>query len=189
MEKYYLGDIKEMPSNDDVEFIQKLMQVTIPLNYPVPLITSTTPVPSDESTEPLLMPDSLDEPEIDPLTEKIYNRVLPALHTVNTFLRHHKNLCRESPHSLLDFLRSAVNNPRQTKIPLYQPSNVQELEEDYEVEIGSYNPVQPLFFDHGVSIVPLSIRKTNAVDHHVLQVDILNSNKINHYRFNKQINK
>ncbi|XP_053696518.1 1-phosphatidylinositol 4,5-bisphosphate phosphodiesterase epsilon-1-like [Sabethes cyaneus] len=170
VEKYYLGDIKETPSNDDREFIQKLMQVTIPLNYPVPLTTSTTPVPSDESTEPLLMPDSLDEPEFDPLAEKIYNRVLPALQTINAFLGHHKKLCRESPHSLLDFLRSAANSPRQTKIPLYQPSNVQELEEDYEVEIGSYNPVQSLFFDHGVSIVPLSVRKTNAVDHHILQI-------------------
>ncbi|XP_058826169.1 1-phosphatidylinositol 4,5-bisphosphate phosphodiesterase epsilon-1-like [Topomyia yanbarensis] len=169
VDKYYLGDAKPLPQVDNV-LLQRLMQVTLPLTYPASIVTPTTAVPADTSVEPTKMPDPQYEPEIVPLADEIYAKVLPAFNTVTAFMDHHDNLCRDSPHSLLDFLRSAANSPRQTKIPLYQPSNLQELEEDYEVEIGSYNPVQPLFFDHGVSIVHLSARKTNAVDHHLLQI-------------------
>lgn len=169
-EKYYLGDANPTPAPDDEDMLQKLAQVILPLTYPTPLTAPTTVIPTDESTEPLLTPESLDEPDIHPLADEIYTRVLPALNRLSAFFNHHDSLCRELPQSLLDFLRAASNSPRQVKIPLYQPSNLKELEEDYEVEIGNYNPVQPLIFDHGISIVSLSAKNPNAVDHHILQV-------------------
>lgn len=133
----------------------RLSQVELPLQHPE---TST----------------SSESPTVDNLEQTIYQRVQPAFKTILACVSHHQSLCRELPHSLQEFLRTAANSPRQTKIPLYQPSNLQELEEDYEVEIGNYNPVQPLFYDHGVSIVPLSTKKSNVVDHHILQVTYSN---------------
>lgn len=167
-EKYYLGDGNQTSDPDDEEMLHKLSQVTLPLKFPAP--TPTAEHVSDELTEPLLSPESLDEPDNDPLAEEIITRVAPAADKLSAFFKHHDHLCRESPQSLLDFLRSASNSPRQVKIPLYQPSNLKELEEDYEVEIGNYNPVQPLCFDHGISIVSLSAKDPNAIDHHILQV-------------------
>ncbi|XP_021709977.1 1-phosphatidylinositol 4,5-bisphosphate phosphodiesterase epsilon-1 [Aedes aegypti] len=167
-EKYYLGDGNQTSDPDDEEMLQKLSQVTLPLKFPAP--TPTAEHVSDELTEPLLSPESLDEPDNDPLAEEIITRVAPAADKLSAFFKHHDHLCRESPQSLLDFLRSASNSPRQVKIPLYQPSNLKELEEDYEVEIGNYNPVQPLCFDHGISIVSLSAKDPNAIDHHILQI-------------------
>ncbi|XP_055641990.1 1-phosphatidylinositol 4,5-bisphosphate phosphodiesterase epsilon-1-like isoform X2 [Toxorhynchites rutilus septentrionalis] len=165
-EKYYLGDAKPINLRDDEELLQKLSKVALPMTYPERLNTQTTVISSFEST----VSESLDEPDVDSLAGEIYSRALPALHKIAAFEDHRSKLCRELPHTLLEYLRAAANSPRQTKIPLYQPSNLQELEEDYEVEIGNYNTVQPLFFDHGVSIVPLSARKSNAIDHHILQI-------------------
>ncbi|XP_058453692.1 LOW QUALITY PROTEIN: 1-phosphatidylinositol 4,5-bisphosphate phosphodiesterase epsilon-1-like [Malaya genurostris] len=167
MGKYYLGDANSLA--EDNELMQKLMQLTLPVIYSPSVDKQSTVVPSDLSLKSSI-PDANDKPEEDSFMEEMYAKVSLALNCVTSIMQHHDNLCRDSSHSLLDFLRSAANSPRQTKIPLYQPSNHQELEDDYEVEIGSYNPVQPLFFDHGISIVPLSTQKTNAVDHHVLQI-------------------
>lgn len=150
-DRYYLGETKQILREDDEEMLLRLSQVELPLQYPE---TST----------------SSESPTVDNLEQTIYRRVQPAFKTILACVNHHQSLCRELPHSLQEFLRTAANSPRQTKIPLYQPSNLQELEEDYEVEIGNYNPVQPLFYDHGVSIVPLSTKKSNVVDHHILQV-------------------
>ncbi|XP_062559576.1 1-phosphatidylinositol 4,5-bisphosphate phosphodiesterase epsilon-1-like [Armigeres subalbatus] len=167
-EKYYLGDSNQTSVPDDEEMLHQLSQVMLPLKYPIQ--TSTTSITVDELTEPLIAPESLDDPDIDPLMDKIISRISPSINTLAAFFNHHEHLCRESSQSLLDFLRAASNSPRQVKIPLYQPSNLKELEEDYEVEIGNYNPVQPLSFDHGISIVSLSAKNPNAVDHHILQI-------------------
>lgn len=148
--KYYLGETRQNPREDDEEMLQRLSQLELPLRCPAS--PENPPAPAET------------------LEDHIYQRVLPALNTITSCITHHQTLCRELPHSLQEFLRTAANSPRQTKIPLYQPSNLQELEEDYEVEIGNYNPVQPLFYDHGVSIVPLSTKKSNVVDHHILQI-------------------
>uniref|UniRef100_A0A8D8DQH2 1-phosphatidylinositol 4,5-bisphosphate phosphodiesterase epsilon-1 n=1 Tax=Culex pipiens TaxID=7175 RepID=A0A8D8DQH2_CULPI len=150
-DRYYLGETKQILREDDEEMLLRLSQVELPLQHPE---TST----------------SSESPTVDNLEQTIYQRVQPAFKTILACVSHHQSLCRELPHSLQEFLRTAANSPRQTKIPLYQPSNLQELEEDYEVEIGNYNPVQPLFYDHGVSIVPLSTKKSNVVDHHILQI-------------------
>lgn len=48
-------------------------------------------------------------------------------------------------------------------------SALDDIEEEYEVELGTYNPVQPIFNDHGISIIPLS-SKWNHIDHHILQI-------------------
>lgn len=45
-----------------------------------------------------------------------------------------------------------------------------EVDEDYELEIGNYNPVQTLFNDHGISLISLSSTDYNKIDHHLLQV-------------------
>lgn len=45
-----------------------------------------------------------------------------------------------------------------------------ETDEDYELEIGNYNPVQTLFNDHGISLISLSSTDYNKIDHHLLQV-------------------
>uniref|UniRef100_A0A182P033 Phosphoinositide phospholipase C n=1 Tax=Anopheles epiroticus TaxID=199890 RepID=A0A182P033_9DIPT len=185
VEKYFLGDVKALPLREDEEFVARLLPLTLPIDCrvrtPVPTDQPADHIPSDESTEPLLRPDERGESEVaaavaaedwEELLEQIQLRTEPAIGRLNAFIEHHDQLCRELPHSLLEYLRAAANSPRQTKTPLYiyQPSNLQEQEEDYEVEIGNYNPVQPLFYDHGISIIPLSSKKTNAIDHHILQI-------------------
>ncbi|XP_058116355.1 1-phosphatidylinositol 4,5-bisphosphate phosphodiesterase epsilon-1-like [Anopheles ziemanni] len=193
VEKYFLGEAKPLPLREDEEFVAKLLPLVLPIDIrsrtPVPEDQScrTPPdIPSDESTEPLLLPDEHGGPEgeersdemggeeesLEDLLEQTRLRTDAAVSRLTTFIEHHDQLCRELPHSLLEYLRAAANSPRQTKTPLYiyQPSNLQEQEEDYEVEIGNYNPVQPLFYDHGISIIPLSSKQTNAIDHHILQI-------------------
>uniref|UniRef100_A0A182RS41 Phosphoinositide phospholipase C n=1 Tax=Anopheles funestus TaxID=62324 RepID=A0A182RS41_ANOFN len=180
VEKYFLGEVKPLPLREDEEFIARLLPLALPIDCRVrtPVPTEPPDIPSDESTEPLLLSDDRDESsgvaeaDREELLDQIQLRAEPAVNRLTAFIDHHDQLCRELPHSLLEYLRAAANSPRQTKTPLYiyQPSNLQEQEEDYEVEIGNYNPVQPLFYDHGISIIPLSSQKTNAIDHHILQI-------------------
>lgn len=66
-----------------------------------------------------------------------------------------------------------------------------EVDEDYELEIGNYNPVQTLFNDHGISLISLSSTNYNKIDHHLLQVriisvkfDLLNCDFVAHYTNN-----
>lgn len=187
VEKYFLGEVKPLPLREDEEFVARLLPLELPLvdcrvRTPVPADPTASEVGSDESTEQLVVrsePEH-DQPDAQPddggeeeqMLEQILVRAEPAVSRLQASIEHHDQLCRELPHSLLEYLRAAANSPRQTKTPLYiyQPSNLQEQEEDYEVEIGNYNPVQPLFYDHGISIIPLSSKKTNAIDHHILQV-------------------
>lgn len=67
------------------------------------------------------------------------------------------------------FNRQASNTPRQLNNELNQ--TLHEVDEDYELEIGNYNPVQTLFNDHGISLISLSSTAYNKVDHHILQVN------------------
>lgn len=82
---------------------------------------------------------------------------------------HHHQQRKDGAASLMEFLRAASNTPRQLAAATltYQPE-MEELEEDYEVEIGNYNPVQPIPHDHGVSMIPISSRH-HKIDHHILQ--------------------
>lgn len=64
--------------------------------------------------------------------------------------------------------RQASNTPRQLNNELNQ--TLHEVDEDYELEIGNYNPVQTLFNDHGISLISLSSTSYNKIDHHLLQV-------------------
>lgn len=64
--------------------------------------------------------------------------------------------------------RQASNTPRQLNNELNQ--TLHEDDEDYELEIGNYNPVQTLFNDHGISLISLSSTSYNKIDHHLLQV-------------------
>jgi len=64
--------------------------------------------------------------------------------------------------------RQASNTPRQLNNELNQ--TLHEVDEDYELEIGNYNPVQTLFNDHGISLISLSSANYNKIDHHLLQV-------------------
>ena len=98
-------------------------------------------------------------------------RVHDTMCKIDQFNEHHDNLCKILPHSLLEYLRTTANSPRQMRTPLYEPT-LTESEEDYEVEIGNYNPVQPLFHDHGISIIPLSSQRGSQIDHHILQVGV-----------------
>lgn len=67
-------------------------------------------------------------------------------------------------------IRQASNTPRQLNNELNQ--TLHEVDEDYELEIGNYNPVQTLFHDHGISLISLSSTSYNKIDHHLLQVNL-----------------
>lgn len=69
------------------------------------------------------------------------------------------------------FDRQASNTPRQLNNELNQ--TLHEIDEDYELEIGNYNPVQMLFNDHGISLISLSSTNYNKIDHHLLQVNFI----------------
>lgn len=83
--------------------------------------------------------------------------------------QHHHSLMKESAPSLMDYLRTATMHPRQMAATSTYHPELEELEEDYEVEIGTYNPVQPIVHDHGVSLIPISSSQ-HKIDHHILQV-------------------
>lgn len=88
--------------------------------------------------------------------------------------QHHHSLIKESAPSLMDYLRSATMHPRQMAATSTYHPELEELEEDYEVEIGTYNPVQPIVHDHGVSLIPISSSQ-HKIDHHILQVRLIKS--------------
>lgn len=100
--------------------------------------------------------------------DQIY-RTQAVMDRIDQCHQHHHVLCKDNATSLMEFLRSASNTPRQLAAATltYQPE-MEELEEDYEVEIGNYNPVQPIPHDHGVSMIPISSRH-HKIDHHILQ--------------------
>ncbi|KAG5673905.1 hypothetical protein PVAND_003906 [Polypedilum vanderplanki] len=87
---------------------------------------------------------------------------------IDLFLEHHHALCQQTSPSLYDYLRQASNTPRQLNNELNQ--TLHEVDEDYELEIGNYNPVQTLFNDHGISLISLSSTDYNKIDHHLLQI-------------------
>lgn len=83
--------------------------------------------------------------------------------------QHHHMLIKNGAINLIDYLRStSLGNRQLAASSTYHPEE-EELEEDYEVEIGNYNPVQPLLHDHGVSIIPIS-NSITRIDHHILQI-------------------
>lgn len=86
--------------------------------------------------------------------------------------QHYHSLCRDSSTSLLDYLRTASLGPRQMAAASTYHPELEELEEDYEVEIGNYNPVQPLLHDHAVCMIPISSQH-HKFDHHILQVRVI----------------
>lgn len=51
------------------------------------------------------------------------------------------------------------------------PPEKVELDEEYETEVDTYHPVQPLINDHGVSYVSITSPLT-GIDQHILQVNI-----------------
>lgn len=83
--------------------------------------------------------------------------------------QHHHMLSRNSPTNLLDYLRSASLGSRQLAAATTYNPDIEEHEEDYEVEIGNYNPVQSLLHDHGVCSIPIS-SPLHKIDHHILQI-------------------
>lgn len=87
--------------------------------------------------------------------------------------QHHHSLIKETSASLLDYLRTASLMPRQMAAAATYHPELEELEEDYEVDIGNYNPVQPIVHDHGVCIIPISSTH-HKIDHHILQVSVYN---------------
>ncbi|XP_055677363.1 1-phosphatidylinositol 4,5-bisphosphate phosphodiesterase epsilon-1-like isoform X3 [Lutzomyia longipalpis] len=100
--------------------------------------------------------------------EQIY-RTQAVMDHIDLCHQHHHALCKDSAATLQDYLRLASQSPRQMAAACtYQPE-IEELEEDYEVEIGNYNPVQPLFHDHGICMIPISSRH-HKIDHHILQI-------------------
>ncbi|XP_055387765.1 1-phosphatidylinositol 4,5-bisphosphate phosphodiesterase epsilon-1-like [Condylostylus longicornis] len=100
--------------------------------------------------------------------DQIY-RIQAVMDHIDQCHQHHHALSKESSTSLLDFLRTSAFSPKlMTPIATYQ-TEVNEHEEDYEVEIGNYNPVQPLPNDHGVGMIPISSIH-HKIDHHLLQI-------------------
>lgn len=83
--------------------------------------------------------------------------------------QHHHTLIKNGSNNLIDYLRSASLGNRQLAATSTYLPDLEELEEDYEVEIGNYNPVQPLLHDHGVCMIPIS-NPTIRIDHHILQI-------------------
>lgn len=83
--------------------------------------------------------------------------------------QHHHTLSKTLSTNLLDYLRTASLGPRQLAAASTYHPELEELEEDYEVEVGNYNPVQPLLHDHAVCMIPIS-SPHHKIDHHILQV-------------------
>lgn len=83
--------------------------------------------------------------------------------------QHHHTLSRTAPTNLLDYLRTTSLGSRQLAATSTYHPDIEELEEDYEVEIGNYGPVQPLLHDHGVCMIPIS-SPLHKIDHHILQI-------------------
>lgn len=82
--------------------------------------------------------------------------------------QHHHLLIKNNSPNLIDYLRSAsLGNRQMAATSTYSPE-FEELE-DYDVEIGNYNPVQPLLHDHGVCTIPIS-SSLHRIDHHILQI-------------------
>lgn len=88
--------------------------------------------------------------------------------------QHHHTLSRNLSTNLLDYLRTASSGPRQLAAASTYHPELEELEEDYEVEVGNYSPVQPLLHDHGVCTIPIS-SPHHKIDHHILQVTTVQS--------------
>lgn len=83
--------------------------------------------------------------------------------------QHHHTLIKSGSNNLIDYLRTAsLGNRQMAATSTYNP-DVEEIEEDYEVEIGNYSPVQPLLHDHGVCVIPIS-SPSHKIDHHILQI-------------------
>lgn len=95
--------------------------------------------------------------------------------------QHHHSLSKTLPANLLDYLRTASLGPQKLAAASTYHPELEELEEDYEVEMGNYNPVQPLLHDHAVCMIPIS-SPHHKIDHHILQV------KSTHIHFSKSQN-
>lgn len=103
--------------------------------------------------------------------DQIY-KIQAVMDHIDICHQHYHSLIKELAPSLLDYLRTASLMPRQMAASSTYHPEIEELEEDYEVEIGNYNPVQPIVHDHGVSIIPIST-PNQKIDHHILQVSKL----------------
>lgn len=100
--------------------------------------------------------------------EQIY-RIQAVMDHIDLCHQHHHALSKNLPTNLLDYLRTASLGPRQLAAASTYHPELEELEEDYEIEVGIYNPVQPLLHDHGVCMIPVS-SPHHKIDHHILQV-------------------
>ncbi|XP_037922568.1 1-phosphatidylinositol 4,5-bisphosphate phosphodiesterase epsilon-1-like [Hermetia illucens] len=100
--------------------------------------------------------------------DQIY-RTQAVMDHIDQCHQHHHALSKESSTSLLDFLRTSAFSPKLMAATTTYQTEADEHEEDYEVEIGNYNPVQPLFNDHGVGMIPIS-SPHHKIDHHILQI-------------------
>lgn len=96
-------------------------------------------------------------------------KIQAVMDHIDSCHQHHHTLMKNGSNNLVDYLRSASLGNRQLAATSTYHPDLEELEEDYEVEIGTYNPVQPLLHDHGVSMIPIS-NPTIRIDHHILQI-------------------
>lgn len=96
-------------------------------------------------------------------------KIQAVMDHIDSCHQHHHALMKSGSNNLIDYLRSASLGSRQLAATSTYHPDLEELEEDYEVEIGTYNPVQPLLHDHGVSAIPIST-PTSRMDHHILQI-------------------
>ncbi|XP_067003645.2 1-phosphatidylinositol 4,5-bisphosphate phosphodiesterase epsilon-1 isoform X2 [Anabrus simplex] len=95
--------------------------------------------------------------------DKIY-RTQAVMDRIASFHQHYHSRGRESaPHLLKDQLSIHTSSIERSYM-------LDESEDhDYDLDLDTYRPVQPLSNDHGVSFFPISAPHS-GIDHHVLQV-------------------
>lgn len=102
------------------------------------------------------------------LTSDQLYKIQAIMDHIDSCHQHHHLLIKNNSLNLIDYLRSAsLGNRQMAATSTYSPE-LEELE-DYDVEIGNYNPVQPLLHDHGVCTIPIS-SSLHKIDHHMLQI-------------------
>ncbi|XP_052745963.1 1-phosphatidylinositol 4,5-bisphosphate phosphodiesterase epsilon-1-like [Bicyclus anynana] len=102
--------------------------------------------------------------------EKVY-RTQAVMDHVASFHQHRHSLARTAAPLFGDYLRTAIASCEQPVFVPPQRSGADfENEALYELEGGSYCPVQPLPHDHGVTMFPLAPQTGERMDRHILQV-------------------
>lgn len=103
--------------------------------------------------------------------ERIY-RTQAVMDHISSFHQHYhsrQRLYTTSPAPTPTLFQYLKQNSATSRILANEPCHLRETDEEYDFHMDDYRPVQPLVYDHGVSLVPLSSRLWK-IDQHVIQI-------------------